>query len=117
MIPFPLLLALGVLLVSNAATGWAWLQARDRAATLQEQLVNTVDVARECSRGVEALRTEADKRARAARAAVAAAEKRAAAGDQRADQILATPPAVVGDDCASAQAQVDDWLSTRQVKP
>lgn len=117
MIPLPLLIVLAVLLASNAYTGWAWLQARDRAATLQERLDNTVDVARECSRGVEALQTAAEKRAAAARVAIAAAEKRAIQRDQRADMILATPPAVVGNDCASAQIQVDEWLSNRQVQP
>jgi len=84
---------------------------------LQASSEHTVDAARECSRGVEALRLEADKRVRAARAAIAAAELRASQRDQRADQILATPPAVAGDDCASAQAQVDDWLANRQAKP
>lgn len=112
-----MLIAIAALVASNAFTGWAWLQARDRAATLQERLDNTVDVARECSRGVEALQAQADKRAAAARVAIAAAEKRAAAGNQRADVILAKPPAVVGDDCASAQIQVDEWLSKRQAQP
>jgi hypothetical protein len=108
------LIAIGVLLTSNAVTGWAWLQARDRAAVLQERLDNTVDVARECSRGVDALQAAADKRVAAARAAAAAAAKRAIAGDQRADQILARPATVPGNDCASAQAQIDDWLANRQ---
>lgn len=61
------LVAFTALLASNAYTGWAWLQARDRAAVLQERLDNTVDVARECSRGVDALKTDADRRVAAAR--------------------------------------------------
>lgn len=117
MIPLPLLIVLAGLLATNAFTGWSWLQARDRAATLQERLDKTVDVARECSRGVDALQAAADKRVAAARAAGAAAAKRAAAGNQRADQILAKPATVPGNDCASAQAQIDDWLSNRQAAP
>lgn len=111
------LIVLAVLLGSNAVTGWAWLQARDRAALLQERIDNTVDVARECSRGVDALKADADRRVAAARAAGAEAARRATAGDQRADQILARPATVPGNDCASAQAQIDDWLSNRQTTP
>jgi hypothetical protein len=107
-------IVVGGLVASNAYTGWAWLQARDRAAMLQERLDNTVDVARECSRGVDAIKIDADRRVAAARAVGAAAAKLAAAGDQRADQILARPATVPGNDCASAQAQIDDWLANRQ---
>lgn len=117
MIPLPLIIALAVLVVANAATGWAWLQSRNEVATLEERVAAAVEVAGQCSRSVSALQADADKRAAAARAAIAAADKRAAAGNQRADQILARAPSVPGNDCASAQAQVDEWLANRQAKP
>lgn len=113
----PLIIALAILLAANAATGWAWLHARDRAAALQERVEAAVDVAGQCSRSVASLQELADKRAAAARTAIAAANKRAAANNQTADQILAKAPSVPGNDCASAQAQVDEWLSNRQAKP
>lgn len=113
-LPIPLLLAVAVLVATNAATGWAWLQARDQVATLQERVEAAVDVAGQCSRSVEELQQTAAKQAAASKIAIAAANKRAAAGHQVADQILAKPPAVPGNDCASAQAQVDEWLANRQ---
>jgi cell division septum initiation protein DivIVA len=117
MIPLPLIIALAVLVASNMATGWAWLHARDQVATLQERAAAAVDVAGQCSRSVSALQDAADKRAAAARAAIAAANQRAADKGRQADQILAKAPSVPGNDCASAQAQVDEWLANRQVKP
>lgn len=117
MIPLPLIAAIAILVATNAITGWAWLHARDQVALLQERAAAAVDVAGQCSRSVSALQDAADKRAAAARAAIAAADKRAAAAAQTADQILAKAPSVPGNDCASAQAQVDEWLSNRQAKP
>lgn len=111
----PLIIA--ALVAANTATGWAWLHARDQVATLQERADAAVEVAGQCSRSVDKLQSTAAKQAAAARAAIAAANKRAAANNQLADQILAKAPSVPGDDCASAQAQVDEWLSNRQVKP
>lgn len=117
MIPLPLIAAIAILVATNAITGWAWLHARDHVATLQVRADAAADVAGQCSRSVTALQEAADKRAAAARAAIAAANKRADANNLQADQILAKAPSVPGNDCASAQAQVDEWLSNRQAKP
>jgi len=115
-IPLPLIgIVFAALLAANVITGWAWLHARDQVATLQERADAAVDVAGQCSRSVDQLQSTAAKQAAAARAAIAAANKRAAASNQVADQILAKAPSVPGDDCASAQAQVDDWLANRQL--
>lgn len=115
--PNIIMFVFAALLATNAITGWAWLQSRDQVAVLQERAAAAVDVAGQCSRSVTALQEAADKRAAAARAAIAAADKRASAAAQTADQILAKAPSVPGNDCASAQAQVDEWLSNRQAKP
>ncbi|MCZ4315180.1 hypothetical protein O4H66_17370 [Comamonadaceae bacterium G21597-S1] len=117
MIPLPLLLALGILLASNAAAGWAWLKARDQVAELRVQYNQAANTAGLCSRSIEQIRVRADQQTAAARTAVAAAAAKARAGDRRADQILATPPSKPDNDCASAQAQVDEWLSNRAAKP
>lgn len=113
----PLIIALAILLASNAVTGWGWLHARDQVATLQERADAAVDAAGQCTASINALQAAAQQQAINARAAIAAASKRAAASNQVADQILAKPPAVPGNDCASAQAQVDEWLANRQAKP
>lgn len=116
-LPIPLLLAVAVLVATNAATGWAWLHARDQLAVAQERADAAVDAAGQCTASITALQAAAQQQAINARAAIAAASKRAAASNQVADQILAKPPAVPGNDCASAQAQVDEWLANRQAKP
>lgn len=115
--PGVMAIAFAVLLAANVATGWAWLHERDKAAALQERVEAAVDVAGQCSRSVDELQSTAAKQAAAARAAIAVANKRAATQNQTADQILAKAPSVPGNDCASAQAQVDEWLSNRQAKP
>jgi hypothetical protein len=51
----------------------------------------------------------ADQRAREAEEARRLAEQQAAELDARADEELATPPAVPGDACKSAQARIDAW--------
>lgn len=90
----------------NLLAGWAWLDQRDTVATLRTD-------AKACSSAVDDLRALADKRQREAKAARVLAEQRARSHNRRADAILATPPAVPGDDCQSAQVRVADWLKGR----
>ncbi|RYF80352.1 MAG: hypothetical protein EOO29_14175 [Comamonadaceae bacterium] len=71
------------------------------------------DAASLCSDAVDALRTLADQRAAEARRAQGLAQKAARQRQAVAQQILATPPAVPGDDCRSAQVRVDAWLQGR----
>lgn len=118
MTPGQILLA--VSLAVNALVGWAYLGQRDATAVAETALHDMRgqrDGAREaasaCSDAVDDLRTLADRRAREADQARRAAAKRAEGHNQRADVILAAPPAVPGDACASAQVRVDEWLKGR----
>lgn len=119
----PILIALAISVAINAALGWAYLGQRDDTATVQAELHGMQDqrdgarqAASACSDSVDDLRELADKRAREAAPARAAAASTAQAHNQRADQILAAPAPVPGDVCASAQARLDEWLKGR-VKP
>jgi septal ring factor EnvC (AmiA/AmiB activator) len=119
----PILIALAISVAMNAALGWAYLGQRDDTATVQAELRGMQDqrdgarqAASACSDSVDDLRELANKRAREAAPARAAAASAAQGHNQRADQILAAPAPVPGDVCASAQARVDHWLKGR-VKP
>ena len=116
----PVQILLAVLLVANIATGRAWLSARDDLATARaelagkgQELAGVRGAAEACSGKVQELRTLADKRAQEAAPARRAAADRAADHGRKADTILAAPPAVPGDACASAQVRVDTWLQGR----
>lgn len=116
----PILLALGISLAANGLLGWAYLGQRDdttAAQTALRDMQGQRDGAREaasaCSDAVDDLRTLADQRAKEADSARAQARKAAAGRNARADAILSAPPAVPGDDCASALVRVDQWLKGR----
>ena len=105
------LLAASVL--ANIGLGRAWLAARDGAATAITQRDGARQAASACSDATDDLRTLADQRAIEAQAARAEAAAQARTHQQKADAILATPPAAPGDDCQSAQVRVADWLKGR----
>lgn len=116
----PILIALAISVAANAALGWAYLGQRDdttEARTALRDMEGQRDGARQaasaCSDSVDDLRELADKRAREAAPARAAAASTAQGHNQRADKILATPTPVPGDACASAQVRVDSWLQGR----
>lgn len=100
----------------NAALGWAWLGARDQVATTITERDSARATASACSDATEALRELADKRGEETRRAQAAARLAAAKHEGRAQQILSTPPAVPGDDCASARVRIDDWIKGRAAR-
>jgi len=108
-----LLLALGLSVAGNAALGWAWIGAREKAATSVLQRDDARAAASACSDATEDLRDLADKRGAEARKAQAVARAAATARHQTANTILSTPAAVPGDACASAQVRVDAWLRGR----
>ena len=83
-------------------------QERDKART---ERAAALDAAETCSASVTALKTEADKREKAATPARQQAARTAHTNQQRAAAILAAPPKVPGDDAASAQAQIDAWIA------
>ena len=116
----PILIALAISVAANAALGWAYLgqrddttEARTALRDMEGQRDGVRQVASACSDSVDDLRELADKRAREAAPARAAAASVAQGRNQRADQILAAPQSVPGDACASAQARVDEWLKGR----
>ncbi|CAN7411659.1 hypothetical protein LJR074_002609 [Acidovorax sp. LjRoot74] len=116
----PILIALAISLAANGLLGWAYLGQRDDTAVaktalrdMEGQRDGIRQAASACSDSVDDLRELADKRARDAAPARAAAASTAQGHNQRADQILAAPAPVPGDVCASAQARVDDWLKSR----
>ncbi|WP_280191202.1 hypothetical protein [Delftia sp. PS-11] len=114
---------LAVLAASSLLLGWAWLDARDDAATARAELVamqqqrdGARQAAQACSDATEGLGRLAAQRAVDAAPARAAAAGQAQALNARADYTLATAPAVPGDSCASLQALGAEWLKGR-VKP
>ncbi|WP_280190364.1 hypothetical protein [Delftia sp. PS-11] len=111
---------LAVLAVSSLLLGWAWLDARDDAATARAELVSMQQqrdgahhAAKACSDATEGLGRLAAQRAVDAASARAAAAEQAAALNARADYTLASAPAAPGDACASLQALGSDWLKGR----
>lgn len=105
--------ALAISVACNAAVGWLWLGARDARAVAETQRDEARGGATACSDATEALRTLADRQAAEGRAAVAGAQASAALASKRADRILSRPPTQPGNDCASAQDRVTDWLTSR----
>ncbi|MCX7509398.1 MULTISPECIES: hypothetical protein [Delftia] len=118
----PTQITLAALAAGNLLLGWAWLSARDDAATaaaelvgMQQQRDGALKGAQACSDATEALGAVAAQRAAEAAPARAAAAGRAQALNARADYTLSRQPAP-GDSCASLQALGADWLK-RRVKP
>ena len=105
--------ALLISLGANAGLGWSYLGQRDKATVAVVKTEQATGAAVACSQGVDKLETQAAKRKAEAAPKIAAAQKLADAGDKRADEILATPATVPGDDCRSAQARVDTWWQGR----
>jgi hypothetical protein len=105
---------LAISIAANAALGWAYLGKRDEAVThaVREQQVAAVAV--DCGKATEQLQTKAEEREQEAEPKREAAKQQAEQHNRKADVILATPPAVPGNVCASAQAVVDDWWEQRK---
>ena len=113
-------LALLASLLGNALLARAYLGQRDAATTarasvgeITQQRDGARDLAAACSDAVDDLRELADQRKREGEAARTSAAAQARKHEQRADEVLAAPPAVPGDACASAQHRVDSWLRGR----
>ena len=116
-------IALLASLLGNVLLTRAYLGQRDTATAarasvgeMTQQRDGARSLAAACSDAVDDLRELADKRKREGEAARASAAVKARTHERRADEILAAPPTVPGDACASAQHRVDSWLQGR-VKP
>ena len=117
----PAAVALAASLCANAALGWLWLAERDdvaeahaRIEAVQQELGTAQAAGQACSAGVQRLEKLAEARAQEAAQARRQAQAKARQHAARADAVLAEPPAVPGDDCASARARVRGWLEGRQ---
>lgn len=116
----PAAVALAASLCANATLGWLWLAARDNVAeaharieAVQQELGTAQAAGQACSAGVQRLEKLAEARAQEAAQARRQAQAKARQHAARADAVLAEPPAVPGDDCASARARVRGWLEGR----
>lgn len=117
----PAAVALAASLAANAALGGLWLAARDNVADARAR-IEAVQAERDaaqaagqaCSAGVQRLEKLAEARAQEAAQARRQAQAKARQHAARADAVLAAPPAVPGNDCASARARVRGWLEGRQ---
>ena len=110
----PLLWVLAISLAANVGLGWVYLDARDDVVAAQKDTQAAKDAADTCSTAVDQLQIKAAANAKKFAKDLKAAQARADTGDKKADEILATPATVPGDDCKSAQDRVDTWLKGRQ---
>lgn len=117
-----ILIALALSVAANVVLGSLWLEQRDDLTTERAEVKrvegerNTAnDVAQACSDSVEELSKHADARAVAASEVREVAAVKAVKHYAKADVILAAPPAVPNDACASAQTLAQDWLKNRGV--
>lgn len=112
---------LAMSLAGNVLQAYVYLQQRDALAETRTTLTNSAEAtdlaqraANSCSASVTALGTAAAVQAALATQAREFANTLAGKHAAAADKILSTPPAVPGNDCASAQARVADLLAARK---
>lgn len=106
-------IALAVSMAGNVMLARSYLAERDDATQAAAATSQARDAAQQCSDGVLALQASAEKRAAAAEADRDAALHRQRAAQATAAELLARAPKNPADLCASAQAQVDEWLANR----
>lgn len=115
------LVVLAASLAGNALQGHLYLQQRDALTETRTTLThaagetaNAQAAANSCSASIDALSTAAAVQAALGTQAREFANTLAGKHAAAADKILSTPPAVLGNDCASAQARVADLLAARK---
>lgn len=115
------LVGLAMSLAGNGLQGYVYLQQRDALTEARTTLTHSAEAtdlaqraANSCSASITALETAAAVQAGLAKQAREFATKLAGKHAAAADKILSTPPAVPGNDCASAQARVGDLLASRK---
>ena len=111
-----LAVALAVACAALSMLAEDWLQTRDERLQATQRADDATRAGQSCSAGVTRLEALTRERANEAREALKEARRLATNHQGRAQQILASPPAVPGDACASAQAAFDDWMIGRQPK-
>jgi hypothetical protein len=108
--------ALALSVLGNGVLTRAYLGARDARTEAVGVATTANAAAKNCAEGVEALRSAGEKRAKEAEGERDAAQQRAKLAEGRGRSIIAKAQAVPGNACASAQVQIDDWLSNRRAK-
>ncbi|MBT2299294.1 hypothetical protein J7E70_02350 [Variovorax paradoxus] len=111
-----LAILLGLSALTNIGLTKAYLKARDAKTQALADRDSARAAATACSDATEALAEQATRRYAEAQGRRKDAEMRALLAEGRAQQLLQTQPSVPGDDCRSAAAQMDTWLSTRNPK-
>lgn len=120
-LPVGWITALGLSALLNIGCAYLYLQQRDAAVTARTQLstaqsdISAVQAAADvCNASIDALYTSAGVLAKQLEGEREAAKTRAGAHYAKADKILSTPAAVLGDACASAQGRVRQILADRK---
>ena len=106
----PLLIVVAVSWTLLAGTGLLLRSAYKDAAVASERAETATESARMCSRGVQAIKDSQEAKNKSAEKAIKAARTDADKLRQRADQVLAAPPAGTKD-CEAAQVVVNEWLA------
>lgn len=111
-----LAIALAISTAGNAWLARLYLASRDQRQAAIASRDQAQAMASSCSKNVAELEKQAKTRADEAKRAQAQAAAAARSHQAGAQQILASPPAVPGDACASAGAAIDAWLQGRARK-
>lgn len=106
-------IALAISMGLNTLGGWAYLGQRDATVAAESERDQARGAATACSDATEALRELSDKRAAENKKLRAAAALKAQGHDQKADEILTTPPSDT-DDCKAAATRATTWLKGRK---
>jgi membrane protein involved in colicin uptake len=109
-------LALAASMLGNVAAVDAYLHARDDKTTALADLRQVKSAAQACSEATNRLKADADAREEAAKRARDEALGVARLAQENASKLMSKPPAVPGNDCASAKVQINDWLGKRRAK-
>ena len=106
-------IALAASMAGNIMLARSYLAERDDATEARASAGQARDAAKQCDDGVRSLQAAAEARARTAETERDAALRRQRAAQATAAELLARGPKNPADLCASAQAQVDEWLAGR----
>jgi len=106
-------IALAISMAANAGLTYVYLGQRDETTIAQGERDQARGAATACSDATEALRELSDKRTAENKKLRAAAALKAQGHDQKADEILTTPPSDT-DDCKAAQQRATTWLKGRK---
>jgi hypothetical protein len=108
-----LIAALGVSLGGNALLGKLYLNQRDNTRTALSQADRNLEVARQCTAGVQSLEVAAAEQKRESDRLIAEAQSKALEARKRAVTLGTRPATKPGDDCGSAQDRIDRWMRER----